>query len=80
MDPFNSANIEAAFGALTQKRNCKAQRSRGRRAPRGVRRSAGPGLWELSESVGKNEVIKRIAAAEPFYAGMILTDETLLYT
>lgn len=66
VEPFTSANIESAFNALTQKRNCKLGDLVGavRLAVSGV--SAGPGLWELFESVGKNEVIRRIAAAEPF--------------
>jgi len=63
--PFTTPHIEKAFMELTETRACKLGELVGavRLAVSGV--SAGPGLWELFEAVGKEEVIRRITVAEP---------------
>mgnify|MGYP003418287950 CR=1 FL=1 len=65
IDEFTTPNIEKAFNDLAVSRNCKLGELVGavRLAVSGV--TAGPGLWELFEVVGKEEVINRIEKALP---------------
>ena len=65
VEPFTTPEIEKGFVKLTEKRGCKLGELVGavRLAVSGV--TAGPGLWELFEVVGKDETIRRIANAEP---------------
>ena len=65
VEDFTAPNIENAFNALAAARGCKLGDLVGavRLAVSGV--TAGPGLWELFEVVGKGEVLKRIAFALP---------------
>lgn len=65
VDPFNAAEIEKGFLSLAEKRGCKLGELVGavRLAVSGV--TAGPGLWELFEVVGKEETLRRIENAEP---------------
>lgn len=65
VEPFKTAEIEKGFLALTEKRACKLGDLVGavRLAVSGV--TAGPGLWELFEVVGKEETLRRIEVAEP---------------
>lgn len=65
VEPFNASEIEKGFVALTEKRGCKLGDLVGavRLAVSGV--TAGPGLWELFEVVGKEETLRRIEVAEP---------------
>lgn len=68
IDDFTTPNIEAAFVKLTEERNCKLGELVGavRLAVSGV--TAGPGLWELFEVVGKQETLRRINTALPLMA------------
>ena len=65
VEDFKTKQIEDAFILLTEKRNCKLGELVGavRLAVSGV--TAGPGLFELFEVVGKEEVLKRIEKALP---------------
>lgn len=65
VEPFRTAEIEKGFLALAESRHCKLGDLVGavRLAVSGV--TAGPGLWELFEVVGKDETLRRIDVAEP---------------
>ncbi len=65
VEPFKAAEIEKGFLALAESRGCKLGDLVGavRLAVSGV--TAGPGLWELFEVVGKDETLRRIDVAEP---------------
>lgn len=65
VEPFKTAEIEKGFLALAERRGCKLGDLVGavRLAVSGV--TAGPGLWELFEVVGKDETLRRIDIAEP---------------
>lgn len=65
VEPFKAAEIEKGFLSLAESRGCKLGDLVGavRLAVSGV--TAGPGLWELFEVVGKDETLRRIDAAEP---------------
>lgn len=65
IETFTTPNIEKAFNDLTVSRQCKLGELVGavRLAVSGV--TAGPGLWELFEVVGQEEVVKRIESALP---------------
>ena len=65
VEDFVAPDIEAAFIALAKSRACKLGDLVGavRLAVSGV--TAGPGLWELFEVVGKEETLRRIDAALP---------------
>lgn len=62
---FNSTSIEQAFHALTESSGLRLGDLVGavRLAVSGV--SAGPGLWETFELLGKENVLSRIQDAEP---------------
>jgi glutamyl-tRNA synthetase len=64
-EPFTAAAIENAFQTLAQTRECKLGDLVGavRLAVSGT--TAGPGLWEIFETLGKEESLRRIAFAEP---------------
>ena len=65
VEPFKAPEIEKGFLSLAESRNCKLGDLVGavRLAVSGV--TAGPGLWELFEVVGKDETLRRIDVAEP---------------
>ncbi|MCF0216466.1 MAG: glutamate--tRNA ligase [Fibrobacteraceae bacterium] len=65
VETFTTPNIEKAFMDLTVSRGCKLGDLVGavRLAVSGV--TAGPGLWELFEVVGKEETLRRIDVALP---------------
>ena len=65
VEPFTTPEIEKGFVELTEKCGCKLGDLVGavRLAVSGV--TAGPGLWELFEVVGKAETLRRIEVAEP---------------
>lgn len=64
-EPFYAPEIENAFQNLAQTRGCKLGDLVGavRLAVSGS--VSGPGLWEIFETLGKEETLKRISSAEP---------------
>ncbi len=64
-EPFTAGSIENAFQTLAQTRECKLGDLVGavRLAVSGT--TAGPGLWEIFETLGKEESLRRITFAEP---------------